>query len=297
MPNRLPPLRALQIFEAAARHLSYSRAADELALTQSAVSHQIRGLEAWLNNRLFRRAGRSMLLTREGERLYARVHDGLACFADSVAELCADTRAGVLNISATPSISAGWLIPRLPDFYRRHPEVDINLRATNALADFDLESIDLALRYGAGIWPGLHAEKLLTVDLFPVCSPHYRNGRLPRSASELLDTTLLHYTYGTSWEEWFKSASIAPRAPLRGPRFDDYVLAVRAATGRQGILLGRDTLVADELTSGRLVRPLRDQPSLRVFDYFIVYPDALELSPKVKLFRDWLLEQAARPAK
>lgn len=296
MPDRLPPLRALQIFEAAARHRSYSRAADELALTQGAVSHQIKALEALLDSRLFRRAGRSMHLTREGERLHAHVHDGLATFAAGVAEIRAAARPGVLNVSATPSISAGWLIPRLPDFYRQHPEVDIHLRATNALADLRRDGVDLALRYGAGTWPGLHAEKLLSVDLFPVSSPRYRDGRLPRSAADLLGATLLHYTYGTSWEEWFKSAGVAARAPLRGPRFDDYVLAVQAAAGGHGVLLGRDTLVAAELGDGRLVRLLHDRPAQRVFDYFIVYPDAPAPSPLVKLFRDWLLDQATRTA-
>lgn len=294
MPRRLPPLRTLQVFEAAARHLHFSRAAAELALTQGAVSRQIRTLEAALNCKLFERTGRAMRLTSDGERLFVHVHSGLMTFADGVSELRRDSDAFAVNISATPSIAAGWLIPRLPDFYRRQPDVDINLRATNALIDFARDGIDLALRYGAGRWPGLCAEKLLSVDLFPVCGARYRRGRLPRTVSELLETTLLHYTYGTSWEEWFKSTGAKFPTPLRGPRFDDYVLAVQAAAGGQGILLGRDALVADELASGRLVRPLMDQPAQRVFDYFIVYPEAAELSPPVKLFHDWLLEQTAR---
>lgn len=293
MSDRLPPLRSLQIFEAAARHLSFSLAANELSLTQGAVSHQIRALEAWLDRGLFQRVGRTMHLTAEGERLYASVHAGLACFTKGITALRADGLHRVLNVSATPSIAAGWLVPRLADFYRRHPELDINLRATNALVDFGRENVDLALRYGSGHWPGLRAEKLLSVDLFPVCSPRYRNGRLPRSAAELPAAMLLHYTYGTSWEEWLESAGVKLEAPLRGPRFDDYLLAVQAARDGQGILLGRDALVAQELASARLVRVLQDQPAQKVFDYFIVYRDSTPPSPTVEAFRDWLLEQAA----
>lgn len=231
-----------------------------------------------------------------GEHLFAHVGQGLACFGAGVGELRASVQRDELAVSATPSILAGWLVPRLPDFYRRHPELDVNLRATNALEDLDREGVDLALRYGAGTWPGLRAEKLLSVDLFPVCSPKFRDGNLPRTPAELLDSTLLHYTYGTSWQDWLKSVGTEPEPPLRGPRFDDYVLAVQAATAGQGILLGRDTLVAAELASGRLVRPLPDQPAQRVFNYYIVYPEATEPPARVKLFRNWLLEQARKPA-
>lgn len=295
MPDRLPPLRSLQIFEAAARHLSFSLAAGELCVTQGAVSHQVKALEARLGHRLFRRAGRAMRLTADGERLYAAARAGLACFARGIAAVRTEAAPCVLNVSATPSIAAAWLVPRLPDFYRRHPGIDLHLHATNALADFAREPVDLALRYGSGRWPGLRAEKLLGVDLFPVCSPDYHGGRLPRSAADLCGATL-HYTYGTTWEEWLRSAGIKPDAPLRGPRFDDYLLAVQAARDGQGVLLGRDALVAQELASARLVRPLQHLPAQKVFDYFIVYPEAAELPRAAKLFRAWLLAQAAAAA-
>lgn len=288
----MPPLHALHVFETAARHLSYSRAADELFLTQGAVSHQIKALERELDTKLFRRAGRSMLLTDEGQRLYAHVHDGLARLARGVAELRANNRPQTLNISATPSLAAGWLVPRLPDFYRRHPEFDVNLRATTALADFQREDVDLALRYGHGKWPGLHARKLLSADIFPVCSPRYRNGKLPRNPAELLDCVLLH-VFGLSWEEWFKSAGITLDATLRGPRFNDYSLAVQAAKHGQGVMLGRETFIREKVASGQLVRLMCDRPALRTFDYYVVYPEGAELSRRARLFRDWMFEQAA----
>jgi LysR family transcriptional regulator, glycine cleavage system transcriptional activator len=292
MPDRLPALRALQVFDAAARHLSYSRAAEDLFLTQSAVSHQIKALEAELGTRLFRRAGRAMLLTSEGQRFYTHIRDGLASFAKGVATLRTGRGPLTLNISATPSLAAGWLVPRLSDFYHRHPDIDVNLRATTALADFDRDEVDLALRYGAGQWPGMHAEKLLSVEVFPVCSPLYRGGKLPARPIDLLQGVLLHVSGLPSWEEWFKSANVNLEQPLHGPRFSDYMLAVQAAKRGQGVLLGRGAFVAEKLASGQLVRLMRKLPSLRTFDYYIVYPQGSDLPRKSRAFRDWMLEQA-----
>jgi len=291
MPDRLPALRALQVFDAAARHLSYSRAAEDLFLTQSAVSHQIKALEAELGTRLFRRAGRAMLLTSEGQRFYTHIRDGLACFAKGVAIVRAGSGPQTLNISATPSIAAGWLVPRLSDFYYRHPDIEVNLRATIALADFDRDEVDLALRYGLGQWPGMHAEKLLSAAVFPVCSPHYRGGKLPTKPTDLLQGVLLHVSGLPTWDEWFKSANVTLEGPLHGPRFSDYMLAVQAAKRGQGVLLGREAFIAEKLASGQLVRLMRKLPSLRTFHYYIVYPQGLDLPRKARVFRDWMLEQ------
>src|SRR6185437_2078950 len=262
MPDRLPALRALQVFDAAARHLSYSRAAEDLFLTQSAVSHQIKALEAELGTRLFRRAGRAMLLTSEGQRFYTHIRDGLACFAKGVA---------IVRAGSGPQT--------------------LNLRATIALADFDRDEVDLALRYGLGQWPGTHAEKLLSAAVFPVCSPHYRGGKLPTKPTDLLQGFLLHVSGLPTWEEWFKSANVTLEGPLHGPRFSDYMLAVQAAKRGQGVLLGREAFIAEKLASGQLVRLMRKLPSLRTFHYYIVYPQGLDLPRKARVFRDWMLEQ------
>lgn len=291
MPERLPSLNGLRVFEAAARHLSYSRAATELFLTQSAVSHQIKALEAELNTRLFRRAGRAMLLTDEGLRFYAHVRDGLARFAKGVAELRTDTRPQTLNLSSTPSLAAAWLVPRLSDFYHRHPEIDVSLRATTALADFGREDVDFGLRYGRGSWPGLRAEKLFQPDIFPVCSPRYCNGKLPQTPQQLLECVLLHVSE-LSWEEWFKSVDVTLEAPLRGPRFHDDVLAIQAAENAQGVVLAEEALISESLKARRLVRLMRRQHALHArFAYYLVYPEGIELPRKSKVFRDWLLEQ------
>lgn len=295
MPDRLPPLNALRVFETAARHLNYSRAAEELFLTHSAVSHQIKTLESELAVKLFRRSGRNMQLTKEGQRLYVHVREGLNRLTQGVAELRAQSRQQILNISVTPSFAAGWLVPRLPDFYHWYPQIEVNLRATTALADFSREDVDLALRYGPGRWPGLQAEKLLQGDFIPVCSPRYRSGRLPRTADELLDCVLLHHP-SLSWEEWFKSVCVTVGSPLRGSHFSDYTLAVRAAEAGQGVVLAHGDLIKDELTSKRLIRIVKDRLPLQApFAYFLVYPENAELLPKVQVFREWLLEQIREP--
>jgi LysR family glycine cleavage system transcriptional activator len=215
----------------------------------------------------------------------------LASFTKGVAALRAGSGPQTLSISATPSLAAGWLVPRLSDFYYRHPDIDVSLRATTALADFDRDEVDLALRYGPGQWPGMHAEKLLSADVFPVCSPHYRGGKLPAKPADLLQSDLLHVGGLPSWEEWFKSANVTLEAPLRGPRFGDYTLAVQAAKRGLGVMLGREAFIAEKLASGQLVRLMRELPSLRTFDYYIVYPRGFELPRKARAFRDWILEQ------
>jgi LysR family glycine cleavage system transcriptional activator len=271
--------------------MSYSRASQELFLTQSAVSHQIKLLESSLGTRLFRRSGRAMLLTDNGQRFYAQVREGLARLAKGVAELRANANQQTLNISVVPSFAAGWLVPRLSDFYRRHPQIDVNLRATTALADFGREDLELAIRAGLGVWQGLKAEKLLQAEMFPVCSPDYRDGRLPRTARELLECVLLHIT-DLSWEEWFKSAGVPVEAPLRGPRFDSDSLAIRAAESGQGVVLARSNFVEDELKKKRLVRLVQGERTLRTpFAYYLVYPENTELPQKAQMFRNWLLEQ------
>lgn len=181
MRSRYLPLNALCTFEVAARHLSYSRAAEELCVTHSAVSHQIRNLEENLGAELFRRSGRAMVLTNTGERLYANVREGLGRVRQGVDELRSKARRRVLTIGVLPGFAVRWLIPRLPGFSKTHPDMVVDLRASMTLTDFSREEVDLAIRFGPGRWPGLNAEKLLDEQLIPVCSPSYRGGRLPRT--------------------------------------------------------------------------------------------------------------------
>lgn len=293
MPDRLPSLKALRIFEAAGRHHGYSRAADELFLTHSAVSHQIKALEAVLGTKLFRRVGRTMLLTEDGQRLYLVVNEALALIAKGVAEVRADDRPQTLNVSAPPSLAI-WMVPRLADFRRRHPHLEINLSGSIALVDFSRDDVDLALRFGHGVWPGMRADRLPLDDLFymAVCSPAYRHGRLPKTVGELRRCTLIHHPF-MSWEEWFKSARKNVKPPTSGPHFNEYPLAMQAALSGQGVMLANSIMTSAELASGQLVPVLQGQPALRQScAYYIVFPRSRTLSPKARTFCDWLLKQA-----
>lgn len=293
MPDRLPPLSALRAFETAARHLNFSRAAEELYITHSAVSHQIKTLEGHLEVKLFRRSGRAMLLTSEGQRLYAHVREAFARLQKGVAELRPEARRGTLTVSVLPGFAARWLVPRLPDFYRHHPELDVNLRATTGLTDFGREDVDLAVRFGPGQWPGLVAEKLLDEEIFPVCSPRYRGGKLPRTPEELLGCTLLHHVY-EPWEEWFRAIGLKTAAIPPGPGFSESNLLLKAAVEGQGVALALGVLVQSELKSGELKQC---HASLKArYAYYLVHPEQDPLPPKVGAFKSWLRE-AACPAK
>lgn len=297
MPDRLPSLKALRIFEVAARRLGYSRAAEELFLTHGAVSHQIKALEAELGTKLFRRSGRSMLLTEDGQRLYRSVHEALARIAKGIAEVRADDRPQVLNISAPPSL-ATWLVPRLADFRCRHPNLEVNLSAAITLVDFSRDEMDLALRYGRGVWPGVTARRLPLTDIvyMAVCSPTYRDGRLPVTLQGLRRCALIHHPH-MSWAEWFKRAGMGVETPMRGLRFNEYALAMQAAIAGQGVMLGSRIMVGAELAGGRLVRVLPDQRSLPPSSaFYIVSPKGRKLPSKARIFSEWLMRLARESA-
>jgi LysR family glycine cleavage system transcriptional activator len=289
MAPRLPSLHTLRAFETAARQLNFSRAAAELNLTHGAISHQMKALERELGVALFERRSRGVALTEPGRQLAASVRDGLDRISRGVAELRAHpTRS--LTVSVLPAFATHWLIPRLADFSRRHPDIDINVRAGQALADFATDGVDLAVRYGDGRWPNLVAVQLAHEDIFPVCSPRFAAGRLPRNLAELARATLLH-TPLQPWGEWFHALGSDVVPSRRGMTFSETDLLLRAAIDGLGIALSRRMLAQPDLDTGQLVRPLpfsvRAQRS-----YFVVYPDHIEPPPRLLTFRDWLLEQA-----
>lgn len=284
----MPPLHALWTFEVAARHLSYSRAAEELHVTHSAVSQQIKILETCLGVKLFRRSGRTMLLTNTGEGLYTHMRDGFGRLKQGVLELRAKSRRRVLTIGVLPGFAVRWLVPRIPDFSRSHPDMDVNLRASMTLTDFSREEVDIAIRFGPGRWPGLKAEKLLDEQLIPVCSPRYRGGLLPRRPHDLLQCTLLHDVY-EPWNQWFSSVGLAAPETQKGPEFSESNLLLRAATEGQGIALALGALVQKELGTGELVQCF---PGLRArYAYYLVHPKA-PVPPKVTAIKTWLKAQA-----
>jgi LysR family glycine cleavage system transcriptional activator len=291
MADRLPPMQALRAFEAAARMRSLTRAAESLHLTHGAISHQIKSLEQDFGVRLVERAGRGIRLTDEGERFATRVRSVLSDLGDAVRELTERANPRQLRVSVMPSFAARWLLPRIGKFFAKHPEIDLDVIANNALADFKRDDVDVALRHGLGDWPGLVCEHVLDDAAFPVCSPRLNNGRLPARPAELSRYTLLR-SEGESWKSWFEAAGLDWPEPTRGPMFSDSSHTMQAAIDGQGIALARSSLLGNDVRNGVLVR-LFDTVVPLPKKYFLVYPARLADSPKLAPFRQWLFDEVA----
>jgi len=293
MARRLPPLNALRAFEAAARHLSFTRAADELHVTQAAVSHQIKGLEEWLGMPLFRRLNRALILTEAGQSYLPAVREALDTLSHATERLFRKDSSGALTISTMPSFAAKWLVMRLGRFQAKHPELEVRLHSTPQRVDFTQQDVDVAIRFGSGRWDGVRCERLMTEDIFPVCSPALLKGGRPLSCPEdLRHHTLLHDDYFITWGTWAEAANLTGVDVTRGPRFDDSGLLLQSAVEGAGIALARGVLVADDIAAGRLVR-LFDIHLPGDYAYYVVAPPHYFSRPKVKAFRDWLFEEAA----
>jgi LysR family glycine cleavage system transcriptional activator len=290
----LPSLNALRAFEAAARHLSLTRAGRELHVTQSAISHQVRHLEEQLALDLFERRPRALRLTAAGEKLALAARDAFARIAEAARRL--DGRPARLSVSVLPSFGARWLLPRLKRFRARSPTIDLRIHASSDPCDFARDGIDVALRYGRGGWKGLRCEKLLDEEVFPVCDP--RTARSLRSVRDLRRHALLHDeprgAHG-GWTEWFRAAG-APAHSHRHMIFTDSHLMLQAAAEEQGVALARSVLAAGDLRTGRLVRPFAAAIPAR-YHYFLVYPPAHAERAEVRAFRAFLLEEVERFAR
>lgn len=286
--RRLPPLTQLRAFEAAARHESLSRAAEELNVAHPALSRQIRDLEGWLGCALFTRHNRGLMLTDAG-RAY---RDAAVAAFDMIEGATGLLRAAPpvagrsrLILSVEPSFAQRWLIPRLGGFRARHPEVEVVVDATRVAADFRKGGADLGIRYGSGPWPGLQAQLLSVVVNFPVCAPHLA-ASLPPDPARLLDGDLLLEEMDMPWHAWFRAAGVAVTAPLRGTRFFDAGNAIDSAVAGQGLALGDTILAADDVAAGRLVRPY---PQTAIYDaYHLVAPAPHFRRPPVKAFAEWV---------
>ena len=293
MSDRLPSLNALRAFEATARHGSLSRAAGELHVTHSAVSHQIKALEAELGVPLLRRAGRGVAVTAVGQQLEAALGDAFARMARAVRLARQGDRGAALNVSVEPSFAVRWLVLRLGRFHAAHPEIDLRLAATGTLADFVRDGVDVAIRYGRGDWPGLRVEHLLTISGFPVCSPGLlAAGRMLQEPADLASHALLHEDDGAYWRQWLAAAGVPEVDASRGLRFDDTHLALAAAEAGQGVALGDEALAAAALAEGRLVRLFRTEVATDKA-YWLVHPPEAATQPKVAAFRTWLLGEIA----
>ncbi|UXI67442.1 transcriptional regulator GcvA [Tahibacter amnicola] len=292
--HHLPSLRTLRVFECAARHLNWSRAAAELHLTHGAISVQIKALEEDLDTKLFVRDGRRTALTEAGQQLAIGVREALDQLALTVSRVRERSAGHVLTLSVLPSFAAAWLVGRLGGFLARHADIELNLQSSTGLADFRNDGVDVAIRWGNGAWPDLHCDKLLDDELFPVLSPNLATPPLEHPV-QLLDLPLVRVKQQArlnDWVRWFAAAGVTVMEPRRGPVFDDTELALRAAAQGHGVVLGRSSLVAARLASGELIAPF----ALRIpsfYAYYLVCPQTHLDKPSVRKFRAWLIEELA----
>src|SRR5215471_16293898 len=293
MPRRLPALNALRSFEAAARHESFTRAAEELCVTQGAVSHQVKALEQELGIKLFNRERQRLVITDSGRQYLAVVRDALDRIALGTERLMQRQSSGALTISTSPDFAAKWLVHRLGRFAEAHPDIDLRVSATMHHVDFAREDVDLAVRHGNGSWAGLHVERLCSEQLFPVCSPKLVEGRRRLGQPcDVLKFPLLHLEGRQDWATWLDAAGVTCPDLAHGPIMNRASMLIDAAVDGQGIALARTALAAWDLLNGRLVRPFAVALPLAK-SYWIVCPKATSMLPKITKAREWLRAEAA----
>ena len=313
MSYRLPPLNALRVFEAAARHLSFKEAAAELHITQAAVSHQIKSLEEYLGIELFRREGRGVQLTEAARASLPRLREGfdaLAAAVEMIRERGAETE---LVITAPPVFAARWLMPRLAAFSKRAPQIEVRVVASSKMVDagaldslalmrgLDLrsETSGVEIHLGTGEYPGFRADRLFSIAMALVASPGLVKGEPPlREPADLAWHVLLHddamdlVAGGNAWQKWLEAAGVSDRVDgSRGPHFSSNILSLEAASQKLGVALALRPLVDADIASGRLVEPFKMEVKPQSA-YFLVCPEVIADRPAVAAFREWLLEQA-----
>jgi len=291
--SRLPSMQTLRALEAAARHGSYSAAAEELGLTHSAISHRIRELEERLKFPLFRRVGRSMAPTREAVTMIAQVRQAMVILQHAFPDT-PQRRRESLVVSVHPALATRWLIPRLPAFTEMVPEITVELRSTADLGDFLAPGVDIAIRYGAGGWPNTLSDRLAEEVLFPVCSPRYRDEHDIQKPADLARCTLLRHAW-QRWSPWLREAKLKMREPVSGVILSDSSMLIEAAAADQGVALTRRLFVEDVLARGRVVR-LFDISVMDTLAYYVVWQAGDRLSPAAELFRTWLRQEMAAQA-
>ncbi|ATG74855.1 transcriptional regulator [Zobellella denitrificans] len=297
MSRRLPPLNALKAFEAAARNLSFTRAAEELFVTQAAISHQIKGLEEYLGIKLFRRRNRSLLLTEEGQSYFLEIKDIFSAISDATERLLARSAKGALTVSLQPSFAIQWLVPRLVRFSEVHPDIDVRIKAVDLDEGSLTDDVDVAIYYGKGNWPGLRADKLHAEYLIPVCSPMLLMGTKPlRTPEDLTRHTLLHDTSRRDWKAWFKQLDIQAANVNQGPIFSHSSMVIQAAIHGQGVALGHSVLTQPEIDAGRLVCPF-EQVLMSKNAYYLVCHESQAALGKIAAFREWMLALVTKEEK
>ena len=295
MTARLPSLNGLRAFEAAARHLSFTQAASELNVTQTAISHQIRRLEEELGIRLFIRKNRALALTPQARDYLPGVRAAFNDLRLATDRLLRKDDDRVLTISTLASLAAKWLLPRLSSFQETHPRIDVRITTSTSLVDFKSGDVDAAIRYGRGHWPGVRAQWLMADELFPVCSPSLLRGDKPlRCPEDLAHHTLLHTSggYDDDWRLWLTAAGLPADISKRpGPSFDLILMTVQAALDGIGVAMGRTSYVQEDIARSRLVVPFRIALPADA-GFYLVSPEGRADPPKLHAFRDWLTASA-----
>jgi len=289
MEHQLPPLNALRAFEATARHLSVKNAADELCVTPGAVSQLVKTLELHLGVQLFRRVNRGVFLTDAGQAYLPPVRNAFRQISDATQKVAVPAETGLLTVSATPFFASAWLVPRLKSFQDAHPDIDLQVLTSNALADFSRDGVDVAIRHGMGQYPGLASQRVLTVEMVPVAAPALvvEYGK-PKKPADLLQWPRVNDADRKGWRLWFEAQGIEDAGPARGPSFDDAGLLLQAVLAGQGAALLPVAMMVAEIEQGRLVQ-LSKATWLEDFAYYLVCPEGSRDRPKVAAFRDWLL--------
>ena len=292
MRRNLPPLNPLRFFEAAARHLSFTRAAEEMFVTQAAISHQIKSLEEYLGVRLFRRLTRRVQLTEEGQMLLPVVQRCFDQLTDVTVQVSRQVEGGTLSVMVRPFFAARWLSHRLHRFWKAHPTIELRLLYSTASNDFMRDDIDISIRWGRGQWAGIEPELLLQVDVGPLFSPKLMEGEHPiHEVDDLRHHTLLHEEDYEMWTKWLVAAGATRVKTRRGIIIDDNNVRTQVAIDGQGVALGPLSLVADDLATGRLLAPFATR--LRSLGYYIIYPVDSKNRPNVTAFRNWLFAEVA----
>ncbi len=292
---RLPSITALRALEASSRLLSFTKAADELFITQSAVSHQIRYLEDLWGFKLFERQGRRLITTKEGQMIVPVVREFLENMTRVLGEITNTENRSSIRVSLVQSLAVKWLVPRLGRFNELYPEISVWIQTSDDIVDFAIDEVDMAIRLGHGEWTEYHLDLLLREYVFPVASPDLlKRLGYPEKPDDLLHYPLLYrhsYDNCPRWRDWFRDAGIAIKSLPRGSRFPDTSIAVQAAVDHQGIALARSAHVEAELAAGRLIK-LFDVFSPSPVSYYIVCPQSAIKQPRIAAFRNWLLEEA-----
>ncbi|CAM3599777.1 Glycine cleavage system transcriptional activator [Vibrio aerogenes CECT 7868] len=292
MNKKLPPLNSLRVFESAARHLSFTKAAEELYVTQAAVSHQIKSLEEFLGIKLFLRRNRSLLLTDEGQNYFFDIKDVFTFIQDATNKLLERSEKGALTISLPPSFAIQWLVPRLTDFHLQQPDIDVRIKAVDKYEGSLLDDVDVAIYYGKGLWPGLRADKLYQEFLIPLCAPSLiHNGHAFQSLDDLQQHTLLHDESRKDWQKFAKEYELELENVNYGPIFSHSTMVLQAAALGQGIALGNNVLAQPEVDAGRLVAPF-DKVLMTDNAFYLVCHETQAHTGRIATFRHWMLNRA-----